>query len=70
MCATVQDCTTGVPMLNVPAVKVLPPLDCDELNKPKVTPEARAATAPMVASVPAASSKRFFPSISFLLDCG
>src|SRR5216117_2230052 len=68
---TVHATVTGLASVTVPAVNVLVPLVLVALNRPNVTPTARAMTAPTLAMEPAARNRRFlliiFLSLSLVL---
>src|ERR1700689_3211352 len=58
-----------VPTDTVPAGKLLPPLAALPLKRPKVTPEAMVAIAPMEAATPTARAMRFLDSFMVVILC-
>src|SRR5580658_2993969 len=71
MLVMVQVTEVGVPVPTdtVPEVKVLPPLAALPLYRPKVTPEAMEAIAPMEAATPTARAIRFLDSFMVVILC-
>jgi hypothetical protein len=63
----VHETVAGLASVTVPAVNELDPLVALALNRPNVTPTARARTAPTLARVPAARNRRFLLNLPFSL---
>src|SRR5580693_5372075 len=71
MLVMVQVTEVGVPVPTetVPEVKLLPVLASLALKRPKVTPEAMVAIAPMEAATPTARAMRFLDSFMIVILC-